>query len=344
MPNNYLHRMPALLWAVLIAYQAAGQCVSVQNGDWDDPDTWSCQDPLASRVPLCTDVPITIAEGHTVSISAQQTYNCGPNYDEQNDYMVIIVEGTLSFVTGNKLRLPAGSFIGGNGNILPPGNGSGNSSLIEIGDAIVWNAAAGLVEGPFQFPESHPLPVHLLSFDGRAGADAVHLSWTVASEVNNDYFAIERSPDMVTWTVVHTQPGSGNSNQVRTCRGQDASPENGLMYYRLSQTDFDGTREVFDPIAIEFRAGAGARQSPVLYPNPLDLSSQQPLFIRQEDGGLDRITFSDINGQAIQQIDYSDASSNPNKLEIDHQAFSQGMYFVRMEGAFGAKTAKLVVQ
>lgn len=344
MLQKHVFRAAAFMAIALTSFHAAGQCVSVQTGDWNQATTWSCEDPPQSRVPLCSDIPITIAENHTVKVSVQQDYTHCTNG------LVLYIDGVLSFPSnGPKLRLPFGSFIAGSGTIESPGPGGGNSNLISIvnengQDAPVWSTADGDTTGPFQFPIPHPLPIHLLTFNGHAGANAVHFSWTVASEVSNDYFAIERSADMSNWSVVHTQSGSGNSNQARTYQGQDASPENGLMYYRLSQTDFDGTREVFDPIAIEFRAGAGANQSPVLYPNPLDLSSQQPLFIHQEDGELDRITISDINGQAIQQIDYSDASSNPNKLEIDHQAFSQGMYFVRMEGAFGAKTAKLVVQ
>ncbi len=329
----------AFLGFILSSNQASGQCVSVLNGAWSNPSTWSCGNPGVSRVPVCTDVPITIAAGFTVQITNQHDYSgCG-------SYMIVIVDGVMNFpANGPKLRLPEGSFIYGNGNITTTAtSGSGNANFIEIGNTVVWSKGDGPVNGPFQFPENQPLPIDLLSFYGLAGEDAVQFNWVVASEVNNDYFIIERSPDMATWTAVHTQTGSGNSNQVRTYRGQDASPENGLMYYRLSQTDFDGTREVFDPIAVQYKSGGGKNQSPTLYPNPLNLSTREALYIANLNFDIERFTITDLNGRAIQKNELSQNSSIPSQIKIDYPEFRPGIYYVIVEGSFGTKTAKLLV-
>lgn len=341
MPTMFLtnfNHVAAFLCVLLAASQVMGQCVSIQSGPWNDPLTWSCGDPGISRVPLCTDVPITIAEGHTVAIEVQQVYDCEANY------MVIIVEGTLSFETGNKLRLPAGSFVGGNGSILAPLNGQGNSSLIEIGGDVVWNAGDGDIPGPFQFPENHPLPIKLLSFDGNSGLDAVHFNWTVAAEVNNDYFTIERSQDLVTWSVVHIQSGSGTSNVVRTYYGDDDFPEKRLMYYRLIQTDFDGTREAFEPIAINFGNDSQKEHKPILFPNPLNLSEGTTFFIKNLDDDIIHISISDLSGHSVQEIHQSDISENGGSFEIDDESFHPGVYLVKVESNSRVQSAKLLIQ
>jgi hypothetical protein len=70
--------------------------------------------------------------------------------------------------------------------------------------------------------------------------DAVDLKWTTASEINNDYFTVERSADAVDFTDLIFKDGAGNSSQIITYNDIDRSPLNGKSYYRLKQTDFDG--------------------------------------------------------------------------------------------------------
>lgn len=337
--TNFNH-VAAFLCLFLASSQAIGQCVSVQNGPWNDPLTWSCGDPGVSRVPLCTDVPITISEGDTIEITNQQDYSgC-------SELLVIFVNGVLNFPdNGPKLRLPAGSFIGGDGSItITAQGGSGNANFIEIGDDVVWSKVDGPVNGPFQFPESLPLPIKLLSFDGNSGLDAVHFNWTVATEVNNDYFTIERSHDLVTWSVVHMQSGNGTSNVIRTYYGDDDFPEKRLMYYRLTQTDLDGTREAFEPIAIDFGNDSQKEQKPVLFPNPLNLSLGTTLFIQNLEHDISHISISDLSGHSVQEIHQSDISEYGGSFEIDDQSFQPGVYLVKVEGNSRVQSAKLLIQ
>lgn len=91
---------------------------------------------------------------------------------------------------------------------------------------------------------ANPLPVTLTDFTARAeGAAAVRLNWATASEFNNVGFTVERSLDARDFQAVTTLPGAGTSTTPRTYTLLDAPLPAGatLLYYRLRQTDLDGT-------------------------------------------------------------------------------------------------------
>lgn len=95
------------------------------------------------------------------------------------------------------------------------------------------------------------LPITLIEFSAaNAGTAAVETFWRTASETNNDYFTVERSADASEWSDIGTVAGAGNSNTERVYRLTDPEPIPGRSYYRLRQTDFDGTTEVSDPVTV----------------------------------------------------------------------------------------------
>lgn len=88
---------------------------------------------------------------------------------------------------------------------------------------------------------NNPLPVELLDFTAKAEGPNVRLDWTTASERNNAWFTIERSADAVRFDPILTVAGAGNSTQLLSYSDLDRAPLNGMNYYRLRQTDTDGT-------------------------------------------------------------------------------------------------------
>ena len=87
---------------------------------------------------------------------------------------------------------------------------------------------------------STPLPITLLSFTANETANGININWQTASEVNNDYFTVERSINGYDWETLLTIEGAGNSNTVLSYAAVDRNPYHGHSYYRLKQTDFDG--------------------------------------------------------------------------------------------------------
>jgi hypothetical protein len=84
------------------------------------------------------------------------------------------------------------------------------------------------------------LPLDLLGFSVECKTDFVELNWQTASELNNDYFVVEKSVDATSFTSIGSVSGSGNSNSVNTYSFQDFENNNGLVYYRFKQVDFNG--------------------------------------------------------------------------------------------------------
>lgn len=87
----------------------------------------------------------------------------------------------------------------------------------------------------------------------------VELNWSTASEKDNDYFTLWRSFDGQTWDDITKLSGAGNSNELLTYQYIDRniilqSVENNAIYYKLSQTDYDGTKEFFQIISVEIEA------------------------------------------------------------------------------------------
>ena len=90
------------------------------------------------------------------------------------------------------------------------------------------------------FNTPNTLPIKLVSFNARLDDEIVKLSWTTASEINNDYFTVERSIDGILFEEIIRKNGSGNSTSTLFYFDNDLNPLNGYSYYRLKQTDYDG--------------------------------------------------------------------------------------------------------
>lgn len=88
---------------------------------------------------------------------------------------------------------------------------------------------------------ARPLPVQLVSFTARNQASGVQLSWTTATELNAASFTVERSADGTNFQPVTTVRAAGTSATTRTYSATDATSATGTSYYRLRQTDLDGT-------------------------------------------------------------------------------------------------------
>jgi hypothetical protein len=113
------------------------------------------------------------------------------------------------------------------------------------------------------------LPIKLISFSGEIDGRNNRLTWATESELNNDYFTIEKSINGSDFTVVGMENGAGTSTQFLQYEMMDNNVEKVINYYRLLQTDFDGKFTVSDLISIDNREGDTARGDVVLRTNTL---------------------------------------------------------------------------
>lgn len=93
------------------------------------------------------------------------------------------------------------------------------------------------------------LPVELNSFTAHYVGGKVQLSWTTALERASASFTVERSTDAHVFKSIVSVPAAGQSSTLQHYSATDAQPVSGTNYYRLRQTDADGT-QAFSPVAV----------------------------------------------------------------------------------------------
>ena len=119
------------------------------------------------------------------------------------------------------------------------------------------------ITGPIVISTSG-LPIELLFFKGFKKSTSISLSWATASELNFDYFEIQKSHDGLNFNVINNITGHGTTNERKDYSFEDEKPYIGRNYYRLKSVDFDGYSEVFDVIMVEYNGDKNFS----VYPNP----------------------------------------------------------------------------
>lgn len=126
---------------------------------------------------------------------------------------------------------------------------AGQTYLILV-DNFTTNSGFNITFGGTATLDCTALPIELLTFYGTNEDSYNLLTWSTATETNNDYFILERSSDGYNWTEVSRIDGAGNSSQTLNYSFKDFGFKNGINYYRLTQTDYNGQHETFNIIAI----------------------------------------------------------------------------------------------
>lgn len=163
-----------------------------------------------------------------------------------------------------------------------------------------------------------PLPIELISFTAEEVDDQVKLSWLTASELNNDFFTIERSVDGLNWVEIANVKGAGNSSSQNEYIFWDENPKLGLSYYRLSQTDFDGLISHQQIRSVIFES----KDIYKIYPNP----TEKIVTILFDEKTI-KIDLYDVNGKLVisKPIDLLHATT------IDVSTLQKGLYFIRIQ-------------
>jgi hypothetical protein len=163
----------------------------------------------------------------------------------------------------------------------------------------------------------NPLPIELLSFTGKAESNGNLLTWSTASEINNDYFELERSGDAVTFIKTGTVEGQGNSSVTTNYDFLDDAPLAGMNYYRLKQTDFNGDYTYSGIIMINNTRNEEAFV--LAYPNPAT-GSQINIMVSDN---ISSVTVYNLLGEII----FSSGTLSSKEVKID--IFAKGVYVIK---------------
>lgn len=181
------------------------------------------------------------------------------------------------------------------------------------------------------------MPIELLSFTAACATMGVSLKWVTASETNNSHFTVSRTCDSSKWQGIATVGGAGNSNTPTSYWMTDkTAPRDTLLYYRLSQTDFDGKSETFSPIAI---ICASERGDISIVPNPF--SDELEIKAAGLAGCPMTVTAYSISGASTQIAEY-EVETDAHAHTVNVSRLDKGMYFVIARSCQSSVSVKMI--
>ncbi|MFZ1454816.1 MAG: hypothetical protein WAT46_02155, partial [Saprospiraceae bacterium] len=91
-----------------------------------------------------------------------------------------------------------------------------------------------------------------------------HITWSVASQLNNEKYIVEHSKDGKTFSPIREIAGDGTSNETKHYEYVHTSPSIGINYYRIKQVDYDGKYSYSDIAPVRYECDSSIN----IYPNP----------------------------------------------------------------------------
>lgn len=224
----------------------------------------------------------------------------------------------------------------------------GASSTVNAGCGS-WGSAVVATNSPsFSIPSSpgpcaaNPtgcftaLPVSLVSFEAIADEDVVHLYWSTESEKNNSHFTVERSEEGLNWEAVTKTLSQGDGAALRHYTETDFSPLRGTSYYRLAQTDHDGTKSFSEIRSVVVRSG-----SFVMYPNP---ANDKLNLLPAASLPIVSVALRDASGRTVLAQSFDDYQKG-EMLALNIEMLPAGVYLVSAELSNGdTERQRLIVE
>lgn len=320
---------------------------AVSDGNWNAAATWS-----ESRSPGDDDI-ILIPAGRTVTVMGT---------DHVLDEAILVIEGNLIMESTCGFCANYGSltFTGPNsGVVIEPGaqviDGTwfgGDSHFINVQGETFWsgddcNTNCGTYQGNQAPTEKvagpstleNPLPVELSSFTARLKEGQVQLNWTTATELNNDYFVLERSLDGHTFDPLETIAGQGTISEPTQYAYTDSRVPyqlNQLIYYRLKQVDYDGTTTYPGLVVVKNNLLNIGKVWPTQF--------QDVFYVAAESRQEERLTLQLFNqqGQQVLQRSYT-LAEGVHQLEVNGlRNLQPGLYYLHLQHAKGIIKKRLM--
>lgn len=175
------------------------------------------------------------------------------------------------------------------------------------------------------------LPVELVTFKAEPAQDKVRLYWETFSEINHDYFSVEKSLDGTSFYELGTIRGTGDSFNKKSYSYIDPVPVAGVNYYRLKQVDYDGRQSKSPVVSVKFSAETACRVFPAF---PTDhVTIQFP----EKPGAVRTVTLIDSSGRILRQWM---VEPGERQQQISTGGLLPGSYFLRIETGHTAETLR----
>lgn len=168
----------------------------------------------------------------------------------------------------------------------------------------------------------------------------VQVYWVTESELNCDYFTIQRSANGIDYTQLTEIPGAGTSTAQLTYTFNDMHPLTGVSYYRLKYTDIGGEYHygAIQSVNNEFTPPANNIN---VYPIPA--SNCVYVDVNAYSLSTSQIVVVSITGKISKSITV-DLKEGKNKIKIDITDLPNGIYFVNLQDQSGNKISQKMIK
>ncbi|NJL74217.1 MAG: T9SS type A sorting domain-containing protein [Saprospiraceae bacterium] len=156
------------------------------------------------------------------------------------------------------------------------------------------------------------------------------MSWTTASEENNDYFQIERSQNGAKFEVLGKVKGAGTTVEPQTYNFVDVTPKAGVNYYRLKQVDFDGAFEYSNIVAAAVKLAGNL----VAYPSPTS-----DVLVLESAASIEQIEIRDMAGRIVNR---QTIGKEQTRVELNVAALTSGSYLVYVRSGATSQVVRFV--
>lgn len=177
------------------------------------------------------------------------------------------------------------------------------------------------------------LPIEFLDMRAVCVDDERHLIWSTGSEHNNSHFTVEAGNEQGEFEVIATVNGAGNSNEELTYQ----LPVRDAAYYRLSQTDFDGTKVELKTVSA---GSCKEMESDVVYHDQLHAFD---LYLKERVSGDIHYALINSVGQVIEQGSQSNDNNSVQRIFLSSFC-SDGMYFLQVTAGSVVLSEKFMIR
>jgi hypothetical protein len=203
------------------------------------------------------------------------------------------------------------------------------------GDGTSGNYVNGVTAQIFDAPwvlssKKSPLPIELLSFNAKIRDTVVDIFWTTVSEINSDYFKIERTTDFNEINEIATVEAAGMSNTIIDYYTIDEYPLTGISYYRLKEVDYDGSLTYSDWVEIEYNPVeiSSSVNLVSIFPNPAN--DQINIIFNTSETGNTYISVFDVQGKLLKTASPAVSNAGNTIITLDIYDLPSGMYIIRI--------------
>ncbi|MFB3056892.1 MAG: T9SS type A sorting domain-containing protein, partial [Ignavibacteriaceae bacterium] len=186
------------------------------------------------------------------------------------------------------------------------------------------------------------LPVELTSFAATVDEAEVTLSWSTATETNNQGFEVQRSTINIEYEKIGYAAGFGTTTDPKAYTYTDTDVFAGTYTYRLKQIDLDGSYEYSPEVSvevtppIEYSLGQN-------YPNPFNPSTSIKYSI--PEGGFVTLDVYNLLGEKVTSLVNGVQEAGRYEINFDASNLASGIYVYSLRsGSFNLVKKMLLMK